>query len=124
MEVLGTVERSSSDPRRNTSKRFIETWASGDNGDKEDPCLRFVSALGRVHHGSGDREDTKRIRVSDSEGSIFNEDAAYDEETGEVSHVHPVSGGRSWAACYSGRSEQGGLNELRHLNKNEPVFRV
>jgi len=59
-----------------------------------------------------------------NEVSIFNEDAAYDEETGEVSHVHPVSGGRGWAACYSGRSEQGGLNELRHLNKNEPVFRV
>ena len=42
MEVLGSGERCSPDPRRNTSKGFFEADGSG---NKAATCCRFVSAL-------------------------------------------------------------------------------
>jgi hypothetical protein len=42
MEVLGSVEPSSPNPRRNTSKSFFEESVSG---DKADSCFLFVATL-------------------------------------------------------------------------------
>jgi|WetSurMetagenome_2_1015567.scaffolds.fasta_scaffold248922_3 hypothetical protein len=42
MEILGSVEPSSPNPRRNTSKEFFDVLR---RGDKVDTCLRFVSSL-------------------------------------------------------------------------------
>ena len=41
LEVLGSVERSSPDPRRNTSKEFFEAFRIG---DKAETCYCFVSS--------------------------------------------------------------------------------
>ena len=45
LEVLGSVERSSPDPRRNTSKEFFETFGSR---NKATTCCSFVTALERL----------------------------------------------------------------------------
>lgn len=42
MEILGSVEPSSPNPRRNTSKDFFEALRSGDNVAT---CCRFVADL-------------------------------------------------------------------------------
>jgi len=44
LEVLGSVERSSPDPRRNTSKTFFESFWSG---KKAEISFRFLSTLFR-----------------------------------------------------------------------------
>jgi hypothetical protein len=45
LEVLGSVERSSPDPRRNTSKTFFEAFGSR---NKATTCCSFVTALERL----------------------------------------------------------------------------
>jgi len=61
MEVLGSVERCSPDPRRNTSKKVFEVLRSG---DEVDTCLRSVSTICRIHRGSGYKEETEWIQIS------------------------------------------------------------
>jgi hypothetical protein len=62
MEVLGSVERCSPDPRRNTSKDFFETSSSG---DKAETCIRFVSALSPLFAVLIGEVDTKRRQGGD-----------------------------------------------------------
>jgi len=42
MEVLGSFEHGSHNPRRNTSKSFFETFKGG---DRAETCLRLISSL-------------------------------------------------------------------------------
>lgn len=41
MEILGSVERSSPNPRRNTSKSFFEALR---RGNKAEMCFRIISS--------------------------------------------------------------------------------
>jgi len=59
MEVLGSFEPSSLNPRRNTSKSCFEPFRSG---DKAETCFRFVSALSPLFVEFVAEVDTKRKR--------------------------------------------------------------
>jgi hypothetical protein len=56
MEILGSVEPSSPNPRRNTSKEFFDVLR---RGDKVDTCLRFVSSLSPLLGKFSKQVDTK-----------------------------------------------------------------
>ncbi len=62
LEVLGSVEHFSTDPRGNTSKTFFEALRSG---DKADTCLHFVSSLSPLFVDFIGEVDTKRIQNKD-----------------------------------------------------------
>ena len=62
MEVLGSLERCSPDPRRNTSKDFFEASPSG---DKAETCIRFVSSLSPLFAVFTQEVDTKRRQGGD-----------------------------------------------------------
>lgn len=70
MEVLGSVEPSSPNPRRNTSKDFFEALGSG---GKVDTCLRFVSTLSPLLVGSGGKVETRWRHASIRRDPIFNQ---------------------------------------------------
>lgn len=92
MEVLGSVEHGSSEPRRNTSKRLFE---SAQSGNKAATCCRFVATLLPLSVAAINPEATKQQQGCTSIASISNEEAGCDEETGEVGHA--VSGERDGA---------------------------
>jgi hypothetical protein len=62
MEVLGSVERCSPDPRRNTSKEFFEASPSG---DKAETCILIVSTLSPLLVVFVWEVDTKRRQGGD-----------------------------------------------------------
>jgi hypothetical protein len=70
LEVLGSVERSSPDPRRNTSKEFFETFRSG---NKAEIFFLFISTLFPLLVVLDGVEGRKRKDISASKPSIFNE---------------------------------------------------
>ena len=55
MEVLGSLERCSPDPRRNTSKDFFEASLSG---NKEETRFHFISTSEGFCVGSGNKAET------------------------------------------------------------------
>ncbi len=57
VEVLGSVDPGSPNPRRNTSKLGFEPWLSG---DKVETCLRFVSTQSPLLGGFIEKVDTRR----------------------------------------------------------------
>ena len=75
MEVLGSVEHSSPDPRRNTSKDFFEAPPSG---NKETTCCCFVAGLLPLLFMILGQEARNWQHVATSETSIFIGDADYD----------------------------------------------
>ena len=75
MEVLGSGEPGSPDPRRNTSKSFFE---AARRGNKAATCCCFVAALLPLLAIVLGQEATNRQHVASSEPYIFNEDADYD----------------------------------------------
>jgi hypothetical protein len=64
MEVLGSLERCSPDPRRNTSKDFFEASPSG---NKEETRFHFIS----TSEGFCVEVEIKRKYISTSEPIIF-----------------------------------------------------
>jgi hypothetical protein len=64
MEVLGSLERCSPDPRRNTSKDFFEASLSG---NKEETRFHFIS----TSEGFCVEVEIKRKHISTSEPIIF-----------------------------------------------------
>jgi hypothetical protein len=75
MEVLGSGERGSPNPRRNTSKDFFEGPPSG---NKVATCCCFVAGLLPLLFMIFGQEATNRQHVATSETSIFNGDEDYD----------------------------------------------
>jgi hypothetical protein len=92
MEVLGSVDRGSPNPRRNTSN---ETFELSGSGNKAATCCRFVAALLPLSVAAISQEATKQQQGCASKASISNQEAGCDEETGEVCHA--VSGERHGA---------------------------
>ena len=70
LEVLGSVERCSPDPRRNTSKEFFEAFRIG---DKADTCYRFVSSPSPLFVGFMRQVETKPSHVFLHVRPIFNQ---------------------------------------------------
>ena len=73
LEVLGSVERCSPDPRRNTSKEFFEKFRSG---DEVETSLRLVSAPSPLCLRSTEEVTKSRDKadtLSSYERSIFSE---------------------------------------------------
>jgi hypothetical protein len=71
MEILGSVEPSSPNPRRNTSKSFFEALQRGDKtGDMSPLCRLFSSSP------ANNRRQNRR-HVANSESAIHNENNNY-----------------------------------------------